>query len=45
MRHTFVTKIIIATLAFIVGFFAHAAWIKRQQPVDVLNNLFLYYQD
>jgi hypothetical protein len=45
MRRTFATKIIIAVLAFILGFFTHSFWIRRQQIIDVLNNLHLYYQD
>ncbi|HEX6731410.1 MAG TPA: hypothetical protein VF074_15405 [Pyrinomonadaceae bacterium] len=45
MRRPIVTKIIIAIIAFICGFFAHAVWIRRQQIIEVWNNLFLYYQD
>ena len=45
MRRPFVVKVIIAVLAFILGFFAHAVWIMRHQIIDVWNNIFLYYQD
>ena len=45
MRSRLVIKIIVAMLAFIFGFFAHAGWTKRHQIIDVLNNLNLYYQD
>ena len=45
MRRSFVVKIIIAILAFVLGFFAHIVWVRRQQLIDVWNNLFLYYQD
>jgi len=45
MRRPLVIKIVIAVLAFILGFCAHIAWMKRQQIIDLWNNLFSYYQD
>ncbi len=45
IRRFFVSKVIIAVLAFLLGFFAHMALVKRQQIIDIWNNLLLYYQD
>jgi len=45
MRRIVVIKIVIGVVAFILGFLAHMAWLRRQQIIDVWNNLFLYYQD
>jgi hypothetical protein len=45
MRRSLVIKIVIAVLAFILGFCGHIVWMKRQQIVDLWNNLFSYYQD
>jgi tryptophan-rich sensory protein len=45
MRRSLLVKVIIAVIAFILGFSAHMVWIRRQQIVDVWNNIFLYYQD
>ncbi len=38
-------SVIIAVLAFVLGFFVHMAWAKRQQMIGIWNNLLLYYQD
>lgn len=40
-----VVKAIALMIAFMLGFCAHALWVRRQEVVGVLNNLFLYYQD
>jgi hypothetical protein len=45
MKRSLLVKVIIAALAFILGFSAHMVWIRRQQIIDVWNNIFLYYQD
>jgi hypothetical protein len=45
IRRPFITKAIIAVLAFILGFFAHSIWIRRDRIIDVLNHWYLYYQD
>jgi len=45
MRRSLVIKIVIAVLAFILGFCGHIVWMKRQQIIDLWNNLFSYYQD
>ena len=45
IERSFFGKVIIAVLAFVLGFFAHIAWVKRQQIIDIWNNLHLYYQD
>jgi hypothetical protein len=42
---SFVGKVIIALLAFVLGFFVHMAWVERQQIIGIWNNLPLYYQD
>lgn len=41
----FVIKFTPLILAFVLGFVAHMLWIKRGDIVDVLENLFSYYQD
>jgi tryptophan-rich sensory protein len=43
--HSLASKAIITVLALVLGFFAHIAWVKRQQIIEIWNNLFLYYQD
>jgi len=45
MRRPVIIKIVIAVLAFIAGFCGHIVWTKREQIIDVWNNLFSYYQD
>ena len=45
MRRPLVIKIVIAVIAFVLGFFTHMVWLSRQQIIGVLNHLFLYYQD
>ena len=41
-RRPLVTRIAIAVLAITIVLFL---WSNRHQIIDVLNNLFLYYQD
>lgn len=45
IQRSFIVKVIIAVISFIVGFFAHATWIRREQIIDILNHWYLYYQD
>ncbi len=44
-RRRFVIEVIAIAVAFILGFCAHALWIKRREIIDIWNNLFSYYQD
>lgn len=44
-QHRFVVKVVALAIAFLLGFCAHALWIRRGEIIAVLNNLFLYYQD
>jgi hypothetical protein len=45
VRRRLVSEIIAVAIAFILGFCAHALWIRRKQIIEIWNNLFLYYQD
>jgi len=44
-RRRLVGEVIAVAIAFIMGFCAHALWIRRREIIDILNILFLYYQD
>jgi hypothetical protein len=44
-RRRFLVEVIAFAITFILGFCAHALWIRRREIIDIWNNIFLYYQD
>ncbi len=44
-RRRLVIEALAIAIAFILGFFVHAVWIRRKEIIDIWNNIFLYYQD
>ena len=44
-RCRFLIEVIAVAIAFILGFCAHALWIRRREIIDIWNNIFSYYQD
>ena len=45
MRRFFISKLIAALLAFIIGLAAYEIWNRRQRIIDVCTELLMNYQD
>ena len=45
MRRFFISKLIAALLAFIIGLAVYEIWNRRQQISDVCTELLMNYQD